>query len=217
MCCVTLTRHVNLQRTTKGPKAIERLRKKLSEQESLLLLMSPNMAFRVANRNGKVSLQREAVKFTVFTDGWSLCRCCPLLVTAGTAARSSSSCVSLTLFRVSRSSSRPTMNALSGGRSSASSRRNVSFFIFELKCPSLYYNMTYSSHINKERVEQHWSRDYYWRSATPEIKSGEQTHLTMKPLVNQLSNNFWAPGNGVTLHKMSVIPKQQMLYFCEPS
>lgn len=34
---------------------MERLRKKLSEQESLLLLMSPNMAFRVANRNGKVS------------------------------------------------------------------------------------------------------------------------------------------------------------------
>ncbi|XP_072244634.1 breakpoint cluster region protein isoform X1 [Leuresthes tenuis] len=41
------------KRTTKGPKLIERLRKKLSEQESLLLLMSPNMAFRVANRNGK--------------------------------------------------------------------------------------------------------------------------------------------------------------------
>uniref|UniRef100_H3D1K2 BCR activator of RhoGEF and GTPase n=1 Tax=Tetraodon nigroviridis TaxID=99883 RepID=H3D1K2_TETNG len=41
------------KRTTKGPKAIERLRKRLSEQESLLLLMSPNMAFRVANRNGK--------------------------------------------------------------------------------------------------------------------------------------------------------------------
>ncbi|CAG02470.1 unnamed protein product [Tetraodon nigroviridis] len=41
------------ERTTKGPKAIERLRKRLSEQESLLLLMSPNMAFRVANRNGK--------------------------------------------------------------------------------------------------------------------------------------------------------------------
>lgn len=50
---------VNLQRTTKGSKVIERLRKKLSEQESLLLLMSPNMAFRVANRNGKVSVQRE--------------------------------------------------------------------------------------------------------------------------------------------------------------
>lgn len=46
---------VSLKRTTKGPKVIERLRKKLSEQESLLLLMSPNMAFRVANRNGKVS------------------------------------------------------------------------------------------------------------------------------------------------------------------
>ncbi|XP_077417685.1 breakpoint cluster region protein isoform X1 [Vanacampus margaritifer] len=41
------------KRTTKGPKVIERLRKRLSEQESLLLLMSPNMAFRVANRNGK--------------------------------------------------------------------------------------------------------------------------------------------------------------------
>uniref|UniRef100_A0A8C5EIF4 Breakpoint cluster region protein-like n=1 Tax=Gouania willdenowi TaxID=441366 RepID=A0A8C5EIF4_GOUWI len=41
------------KRTTKGSKAMERLRKKLSEQESLLLLMSPNMAFRVANRNGK--------------------------------------------------------------------------------------------------------------------------------------------------------------------
>ncbi|XP_061622654.1 PH_BCR_vertebrate and RhoGAP_Bcr domain-containing protein isoform X1 [Phyllopteryx taeniolatus] len=41
------------KRTTKGPKVMERLRKRLSEQESLLLLMSPNMAFRVANRNGK--------------------------------------------------------------------------------------------------------------------------------------------------------------------
>lgn len=53
--CINLVT-VGLQRTTKGPKVIERLRKKLSEQESLLLLMSPNMAFRVANRNGKVSL-----------------------------------------------------------------------------------------------------------------------------------------------------------------
>lgn len=53
--CVNLVL-VGLQRTTKGAKVIERLRKKLSEQESLLLLMSPNMAFRVANRNGKVSL-----------------------------------------------------------------------------------------------------------------------------------------------------------------
>ncbi|KAM3867843.1 breakpoint cluster region protein [Diretmus argenteus] len=41
------------KRTTKGSKVMERLRKKLAEQESLLLLMSPNMAFRVANRNGK--------------------------------------------------------------------------------------------------------------------------------------------------------------------
>ncbi|KAL3063405.1 hypothetical protein OYC64_003051 [Pagothenia borchgrevinki] len=41
------------KRTTKGVKVMERLRKKLSEQESMLLLMSPTMAFRVASRNGK--------------------------------------------------------------------------------------------------------------------------------------------------------------------
>lgn len=44
------------QKANKGSKNLERLKKKLSEQESLLLLMSPNMAFRVHNRNGKVSL-----------------------------------------------------------------------------------------------------------------------------------------------------------------
>uniref|UniRef100_A0A4X2LXF3 BCR activator of RhoGEF and GTPase n=1 Tax=Vombatus ursinus TaxID=29139 RepID=A0A4X2LXF3_VOMUR len=41
------------KRAHKGSRAIERLRKKLSEQESLLLLMSPSMAFRVHNRHGK--------------------------------------------------------------------------------------------------------------------------------------------------------------------
>ncbi|XP_036444493.1 breakpoint cluster region protein [Colossoma macropomum] len=41
------------KRANKGSKVIERLRKKLSEQESLLLLTSPNMALRVHNRNGK--------------------------------------------------------------------------------------------------------------------------------------------------------------------
>ncbi|XP_054851951.1 breakpoint cluster region protein [Eublepharis macularius] len=41
------------KRANKGSKNIERLKKKLSEQESMLLLMSPNMAFRVHNRNGK--------------------------------------------------------------------------------------------------------------------------------------------------------------------
>lgn len=42
------------QRANKGSKNVERLKKKLSEQESLLLLMSPSMAFRVHNRHGKV-------------------------------------------------------------------------------------------------------------------------------------------------------------------
>ncbi|XP_032803339.1 active breakpoint cluster region-related protein isoform X1 [Petromyzon marinus] len=37
----------------KGVKAVERLRKKLSEQESMLLLLSPSMPLRTHNRNGK--------------------------------------------------------------------------------------------------------------------------------------------------------------------
>nr|XP_044988253.1 breakpoint cluster region protein isoform X2 [Jaculus jaculus] len=41
------------KKANKASKALERLRKKLSEQESLLLLMSPSMAFRVQSRNGK--------------------------------------------------------------------------------------------------------------------------------------------------------------------
>lgn len=83
---------------------MERLRKKLSEQESLLLLMSPNMAFRVANRNGKVSPRLR----------------CPLLCTAVTALSSVWPC------RASPSSSHRTTSVPSGGRRSESSRRNVS-------------------------------------------------------------------------------------------
>ncbi|XP_048838483.1 breakpoint cluster region protein-like [Brienomyrus brachyistius] len=41
------------KKANKGGKVVDRLRKKLCEQESLLLLMSPCMAFRVHNRNGK--------------------------------------------------------------------------------------------------------------------------------------------------------------------
>ncbi|XP_075687884.1 breakpoint cluster region protein [Rhinoderma darwinii] len=41
------------RKANKGGKGLERLRKKLSEQESMLLLLSPSMAFRVHNRNGK--------------------------------------------------------------------------------------------------------------------------------------------------------------------
>lgn len=44
-----------IQRVYKGGKVLDRLRKKLCEHESLLLLMSPCMAFRVNNRNGKVN------------------------------------------------------------------------------------------------------------------------------------------------------------------
>lgn len=56
-----------LQRANKGSKVIERLKKKLSEQESLLLLMSPNMAFRVHNRNGKVSGASGLPQYTKWT------------------------------------------------------------------------------------------------------------------------------------------------------
>ncbi|XP_016339533.1 breakpoint cluster region protein-like [Sinocyclocheilus anshuiensis] len=41
------------RRANKGSKVMERLKKKLSEQESLLLQTSPNMPLRVHNRNGK--------------------------------------------------------------------------------------------------------------------------------------------------------------------
>ncbi|XP_044131433.1 breakpoint cluster region protein isoform X1 [Bufo gargarizans] len=41
------------RKANKGGKGLDRLRKKLSEQESMLLLLSPSMAFRVHNRNGK--------------------------------------------------------------------------------------------------------------------------------------------------------------------
>ncbi|KAM9307344.1 breakpoint cluster region protein-like [Pholidichthys leucotaenia] len=41
------------KRANKGSKVIDRLRKKLSEQETLLLLMSPSMVLRVFNRTGK--------------------------------------------------------------------------------------------------------------------------------------------------------------------
>uniref|UniRef100_A0A4W3IPZ1 BCR activator of RhoGEF and GTPase n=1 Tax=Callorhinchus milii TaxID=7868 RepID=A0A4W3IPZ1_CALMI len=44
---------IQREKANKGSKVIERLKKKLSEQESMLLLMSPNMAFRVHNRHGK--------------------------------------------------------------------------------------------------------------------------------------------------------------------
>uniref|UniRef100_A0AAY4A7Z1 BCR activator of RhoGEF and GTPase n=1 Tax=Denticeps clupeoides TaxID=299321 RepID=A0AAY4A7Z1_9TELE len=45
------------KRANKGSKVMERLRKKLSEQESMLLLNSPNMALRVHSRNGKVAFR----------------------------------------------------------------------------------------------------------------------------------------------------------------
>ncbi|XP_065100254.1 breakpoint cluster region protein [Paramisgurnus dabryanus] len=41
------------KKANKGSKVMERLKKKLSEQESLLLLNSPNMPLRVHNRSGK--------------------------------------------------------------------------------------------------------------------------------------------------------------------
>uniref|UniRef100_A0A672S316 Breakpoint cluster region protein-like n=1 Tax=Sinocyclocheilus grahami TaxID=75366 RepID=A0A672S316_SINGR len=43
---------IQREKVDKG-KVLDRLRKKLCEQESLLLLISPCMAFRVSNRNGK--------------------------------------------------------------------------------------------------------------------------------------------------------------------
>uniref|UniRef100_A0A669C2F5 BCR activator of RhoGEF and GTPase n=1 Tax=Oreochromis niloticus TaxID=8128 RepID=A0A669C2F5_ORENI len=44
------------KRANKGSKVIDRLRKKLSEQESLLLLTSPSIPLRFYNKNGKVMM-----------------------------------------------------------------------------------------------------------------------------------------------------------------
>lgn len=46
----------SFQRANKGSKVIDRLRKKLSEQESLLLLTSPSMHLRLYNKSGKVKI-----------------------------------------------------------------------------------------------------------------------------------------------------------------
>uniref|UniRef100_A0A3Q0RT63 BCR activator of RhoGEF and GTPase n=1 Tax=Amphilophus citrinellus TaxID=61819 RepID=A0A3Q0RT63_AMPCI len=51
------------KRANKGSKVIDRLRKKLSEQESLLLLTSPSIPLRFYNKNGKSA-------FTVFPQGF---------------------------------------------------------------------------------------------------------------------------------------------------
>lgn len=52
---------MSFQRANKGPKVLERLRKKLCEQESLLLLMSPSMHLRVHHKNGKVTARPHGV------------------------------------------------------------------------------------------------------------------------------------------------------------
>lgn len=48
-----------LQKANKGQsRAIERLKKKMFENEFLLLLNSPTIPFRIHNRNGKVRRSR---------------------------------------------------------------------------------------------------------------------------------------------------------------
>lgn len=72
-CVLCLSLSCTIQRANKGSKVIERLKKKLSEQESLLLLMSPNMAFRVHNRNGKVSSSSGSYRVQCGDQGGGLC------------------------------------------------------------------------------------------------------------------------------------------------
>lgn len=44
-----------VQKAPKGQSRVERLRKKMNEQESWLLLHSPTIPFRIHNKHGKVS------------------------------------------------------------------------------------------------------------------------------------------------------------------
>lgn len=51
-----LPSYLSLQKSNKGSsRAIERLKKKMFEYESWLLLFSPTIPFRIHNKNGKVS------------------------------------------------------------------------------------------------------------------------------------------------------------------
>lgn len=45
---------VCVQKAPKGQSRVERLRKKMNEQESWLLLHSPTIPFRIHNKHGKV-------------------------------------------------------------------------------------------------------------------------------------------------------------------
>uniref|UniRef100_A0A672NGV8 BCR activator of RhoGEF and GTPase n=1 Tax=Sinocyclocheilus grahami TaxID=75366 RepID=A0A672NGV8_SINGR len=63
------------RRANKGSKVMERLKKKLSEQESLLLQTSPNMPLRVHNRNGKVRVVSD-FHFNIPAHAYSPCRLC---------------------------------------------------------------------------------------------------------------------------------------------
>lgn len=55
------------QRGNKSSKVIDRLRKKLTEQESLLLLTSPSLPIRVYNKSGKVATLIPVVKANLKT------------------------------------------------------------------------------------------------------------------------------------------------------
>lgn len=96
-----------LQKANKGQsRAIERLKKKMFENEFWLLLNSPAIPFRIHNRNGKV---RRA--------GWGW---------LGSAVPAHSLPHLPFSYRATSSCSPPTMSGLSGGRPSRNCRKRVS-------------------------------------------------------------------------------------------
>lgn len=63
----------SLQKANKGQsRAIERLKKKMFENEFLLLLNSPTIPFRIHNRNGKVRKGGDGTETALFLGLWLL-------------------------------------------------------------------------------------------------------------------------------------------------
>lgn len=127
----------HLQETAKKSKVVERLKKKLSHKEFRLSVMSPNMAFRVATRNGKVSQgasrgDHANVKHSVHPGSAGAEHHCTSGALCCSSAWHYSTRVLKTRhpfisFSASHSSSHLTMSVWSGGRWSTSTRRSVSF------------------------------------------------------------------------------------------
>ena len=64
--CVLDVIFVCVQKAPKGQSRVDRLRKKMNEQESWLLLHSPTIPFRIHNKHGKVAIPSLSLSLSLF-------------------------------------------------------------------------------------------------------------------------------------------------------